>query len=430
MANMTQEMYGAQGKVGNKVYYRANGKTVVREKVTPKNPKTTAQTLQRVILAQVGLTYKAFKDLCDHSFEGYTMGAQSMNRFKKLNCDYCRDRASEINQAGLSLAEFYNFQPIGSSKFVPGAAIIAQGSLPQIFVSLGQDELGLEVAKVAVAENTYAGVCSALRLKRGDQLTFVTVNKVNGNYAVEKARIILDPRNLDGSGASMSTTFVDAEGNVLMPSRRNSGNIYLNFDAEGGQLEFIAEPANGAVPVAAGIIASRKSGDDWLRSNTQLVISEENIGSDLCGLWTAVEQSYQAAEIVVENEYYLNNAGEGGSQGSGESSGGYTPSTDPQYSNTVGINGVNQTISGGSVNTTAPLNTVVINGSNLSEADVYAVKQGSADHINPTKTATTATFSTLNGQAGDRFDFYKGGTQWFSITVSAPGGDTPGSDQD
>lgn len=37
---MTQEMYGATGRVGNKTYYRSNGKTIAREAITPKNPKT------------------------------------------------------------------------------------------------------------------------------------------------------------------------------------------------------------------------------------------------------------------------------------------------------------------------------------------------------------------------------------------------------
>lgn len=424
---MSQQMYGASGKVGNIVYYRsAIGKTVAREKVTPKNPKTTAQTIQRVIIAQVGLTYKAFKSICDHSFEGYSMGAQCSNRFRKLNCDYCRDRASQINLAGLSLAEFYNFQPIGSTKFVPGAAIIAQGSLPQIFVTMGQNALGLQVAKVAVSANTYKGVCDSLRLQRGDQLTFVTVNKVNGTYVVEKARVILDPRNVDGSGAAMSTAFIDNEGNVLMPSRRNNGNIYLNFDTTNGQLEFIAEPQNGAVPVAAAIIASRKSGDKWLRSNAQLVIDEAAMGTDLCGLWTAVERSYAAAEIDVDNEAYLNNAGEGGSQGSGESSGGYTPSTDPTYNQSVSFNGVSQNVSGGSVGVSAPLSTVVISGTNLTGSDCYAVKQGSEAHINPTKTASTLTFNNLSGTASDVFRFYKNDTLWFTVTVSAGGSDQGG----
>ena len=44
MAEMTQEMYGATGRVGNKTYYRSNGKTIAREVVTPKNPKTHSLT--------------------------------------------------------------------------------------------------------------------------------------------------------------------------------------------------------------------------------------------------------------------------------------------------------------------------------------------------------------------------------------------------
>ena len=58
---MTQEMYGAEGRVGNKTYYRSNVKTVAREVVTPKNPKTNAQTIQRVIAGQVNKSYKKFK---------------------------------------------------------------------------------------------------------------------------------------------------------------------------------------------------------------------------------------------------------------------------------------------------------------------------------------------------------------------------------
>ena len=42
MAEMNQEMYGATGRVGNKTYYRSNGKTIAREVVTPKNPRPTA----------------------------------------------------------------------------------------------------------------------------------------------------------------------------------------------------------------------------------------------------------------------------------------------------------------------------------------------------------------------------------------------------
>ena len=53
MSQMNQEMYGATGKVGNKTYYQRDGKTIGRIIVTPKNPKTDAQTLQRILVKVV-----------------------------------------------------------------------------------------------------------------------------------------------------------------------------------------------------------------------------------------------------------------------------------------------------------------------------------------------------------------------------------------
>ena len=59
-------------------------------------------------------------------------------------------------------------------------------------------------------------------------------------------------------------------------------------------------------------------------------------------------------------------------------------------------------------------------------------KQGSDVRISPTsRTATAITFSGLNGVAGDRFNFYKAeGELWFTVTVSAPGGDIDPNNDD
>lgn len=413
---MNQEMYGATGKVGNKVYYRANGKTVVREAVDPKNPKTDAQTIQRVIAAQVGKSYNKFRDICDHSFEGVATGAASMNRFRKLNMRYARSRAAEIQQTGNSLAQFYNFQPIGSTKWVPGAVIIAQGQLPKVEVYVGQHTSGIYVGSLPIETNTYAGVCSKLGLKRGDQLTFICVNKFDGEYSVNKARVILDPRNQDGSGAAMSTPFVQ-DGAIQLPNWKNNGSFdFLNVT--GSDVNFVV---GRGTTVAVAVIASRKDGNDWLYSNATLVLSEEACGSDLYSLWDAMQNSYQANDIDLESELYLHNAGEGGGQGASQSA--PTPSTDPTYSNTVQLNGISQSVAGGSVGITAPFNTAVITGTNLSEAPVSALKSGSQERISPTsKTATTITFSELNGAAEDVFTFYKGDNVWFTVQVSAAGG--------
>lgn len=61
-----------------------------------KNPKTNAQTVQRILMKVVVMAYVMLKDICNHSFEGFTNGLQCMNKFKKLNLKYLRERASTL----------------------------------------------------------------------------------------------------------------------------------------------------------------------------------------------------------------------------------------------------------------------------------------------------------------------------------------------
>ena len=418
---MTSDMYGAQGRVGNKTYYRSNGKTVAREIVAVKNPKTNLQTLQRVIAKQVNMSYKMLKNICDHSFEGITNGANCAAKFRKLNMRNLRAKAAELQAAGQSLAQFYNFQPISSEKWVPGALILSHGQLPKIAVNVIQDDLGLYMASMPVAENTYAGVINTLGLRRGDQLTFLTVEKYLGEYQVRYIRVILDPRNEDGSGAALSTAFI-TDGAITKPSRRNQG-AFSALEYADGAVRFCLAP-NGATLVAAAVIASRKDGDEWLRSNAELAISEAACGSDKCSLWDAIESSYASDDIDLESDLYLNNAGQGGAQGETQESA--TPSTDPTYSNTAVINGVSQNIAGGSASVTAPITSIVVNGTALADAPVTARIAGADSDIQPTsKTATAITFSGLNIAAGGSITVKKNGTAWFTVTGEEPGGDGP-----
>lgn len=384
---MTQEMYGAQGRVGNKTYYRApSGATVARTVVTPKNPKTQAQTYQRVIAKQVSACYAKMKEICDHSFEGVTMGAESMNRFRKLNLVTLRSRAAEIQNAGISLAEFYQFQPIGSEKFVPAAVIISEGSLPK--VKAGIDSQSSKMTLVVNNANTYRAIIEEWGLRRGDQLTFVAVTKdSDGDYNFKYSRVILDPRNPDGSGASLDSPFVTDTHVVNLPNSRNKGNLTVDFSGSKLYIGLDEDPM-----AAAGIIVSRKSGDYQFRSNCKLVLDETVIGKDLCGLETAVQLSYSTSEIYVENEVYLNNSGVGGSEGS--SSGASTSDPDaPSFSTNAIINGASQNVNG--TTSVSSLKSLVVNGRNLTEENVYAMvgTERKAATINAAKTQATFTWA-------------------------------------
>ena len=303
MAEMTKDMYGATGKFGNKVFYHRGGKTFVRTITRPKNPKTEAQSLGRVLLKAVNKTYSKLKGICDHSFEECDNSFDSMNKFKRVNLKYLREHAATLLDSDQGLDSFYQFTPLQSEKWTPFAAIISEGHLP--VVSVGIDAAGGHKATVSCAGRTYADFVTAWSLQRGDMVTFVTIQKREGEYLTEIARLVLDPCNADGSGAPMTNEIVNSEGEFPCSNRMNELN-FSTFEFDTDHFNFVL--GRGGDVVAAGIIVSRETmNSNWLRSNCQLVLNEEGFGSDLCSLAKAVEDSYKKS-IDIESEYYLNNA--------------------------------------------------------------------------------------------------------------------------
>jgi len=390
-----------------------------------KNPKTNAQTVQRILMKVVVMAYVMLKDICNHSFEGFTNGLECMNKFKKLNLKYLRERASTLQALGQSLSQFFQFIPLQSEKWTPFAAIISQGHLPEIEVTI--DATQGHVAYVNSPSPTYADLINTWGLQRGDQLTFVTVQKRQGKYEVNYARIVLNPRNADGSGAPMTTEIVNSQGEFPCSNWKNRLN-FSTFEFDTDHFNFVL--GRGGIVVAAGIIVSRKDkSGGWFRSNSQLVLNEAGFGDDLCSLAEAVEKSYAAYDIDMESEFYLNNAGTSGTGSTeevtpGGGSGGVTPGQ-PIYNTMATINGVSQSIAGGSVTATAPVTSVAISGTNLDEVTFTAKVDGAGDAINPTShDATSAAFTGLNVEAGHSLVVYRGGNVWFTITAQASGGGT------
>ena len=387
-----------------------------------KNPKTTAQTLQRVLVKVVALAYAMLKTICNHSFEGVTNGFQCMNKFKKVNLRYLRERAATLQSLGQSLNQFYQFMPLQSEKWSPFAAIISMGHLPEVSVSI--DAEGGHKAYVNSPSRTYADFVNSWGLQRGDQVTFVTVQKRQGKYEVNYARIVLNPRNADGSGAPMTTEIVDSQGEFPCSNWKNQLK-FSTFEFDTDHFNFVL--GHGGDVVAAGIIVSRKDkSGGWFRSNCQLVLNEAGFGSDLCSLSEAVERSYATYEIDMESEFYLNNAGTGGTGTTDDvtpsGGGGVTPGN-PVYDTSATINGVSQSIGGGNVNATAPITRVAVSGSNLADVVFTAKVDGTGEAINPTShDANGATFTGLNVEAGHNLVIYRGGSVWFTITALSSGG--------
>lgn len=412
------QLAGAQGKVGSIVYQKsASGDTVARQYVVPKNPKTLAQRFQRVITKTVGENYKKMKFICDHSFEGRSMGYACANRFRSLNAVRFRERAAYLQAQGISLYEYFNFIGIGSTKYAPAAVFVSEGSLQQVYTSIAGGKLVL----AGVAENTYKAIMDACHAQRGDQMTFVTVEKnTNNDYNFQFARVILDPRQNNGA-AALSVAFLGDNNAINCPNQRNNGS-FAAIAINGTNLE--VKLTSGTV-VAAGIIMSRKSGQTWLRSTCQLALSEEGLGEDALSLMQAAEEGDSPAYIDLDSEQYLNNAGVGGAEGSSSA-----PTTDPDaptLSNTASINGASQSITGGSVAVTS-LTSVALNGSNLSGA-AFTMKKNNGADVAPTTSGDSSVAWTIEGAVvNDSYKFYMDGVLKLTVNVIQSGGGAGGND--
>lgn len=302
---------GAKGKVAGTTIYQSNGETVMRViNRSVKNPRTTAQLIQRIITKTVAKQYSAMKEIVDHSFEGVTAGAKTMAMFRSVNNTLLRERIAAAQQAGDKFDEMFNFIPLKTNKFIPAVVQLSDGSLPQINLSSAVDNAIINIGKT----NTYQGVLDKFGLERGDQLTFITVENINDGYVFNYCRVILDPREPDGSSAPLSTAFVGNANTVVKPSFRNEGSFkVLSYESETGDMKFSIKDDT---VVAAAVIVSRKVNNEWLRSKSVLKVANTEAfpEGDMISLQEALDLAIQGSEIYTDSQRYLNNAGVGGPQ--------------------------------------------------------------------------------------------------------------------
>ena len=296
----------ARGKVGSLVFARANGQQIVRSRAeVVRNPQTTTQMVQRIVLNTVAQAYSRMVAITDHSFEGIQKGQKSMSYFMSKNMENLRARISQEIAAG---GDFYGvsaFTPVGQNGFAPNAYMIAKGTLPEIPVTYPQDSQIL--ARIGFSGGTYGDLINAFGLQRGDQLTFVAMHGTAGKKTdFHFARIILDPVNEAGEPQPLSVDLV-VNGAINCPSPRNEGS-FSTIAFSDNQLEF---GFAGTTMTGAAVIVSRKNADgSWLRSNATILLDESRVQGFFYNLGEALDL-LAGSDINAVNSLYLNNSGQG-----------------------------------------------------------------------------------------------------------------------
>lgn len=343
MAQISSPFVGiAKGKLGEGVYYRAGGKTLARARNRqPRNPKSTAQCMQRLTFSTATRTAKLLREIVSHSFEGVEYGQVSINHFVKLAADTIK--LGMANPIVVGVTPYVPAVPLGESTEELGTIAsfpVSTGSIPSLNVFLPQvhsddpmsGERALAIRGIAGAPSatiTFADLAS-LGFAVGTQYTFIfltgkSFTKAGRDFYTAK-KVLIARVNFKSDADSDTPVFLtDGEGGFTL----NPEVVEVETSTNYQQLIFSVlnpaeegKPANGWKVTAtdgnahAGtIIASRYENGTWRRSSQVLVnmAGEYRDNPDEPGLgsttaWNSLTDLLNdiVGEGAYPNDWYLN----------------------------------------------------------------------------------------------------------------------------
>lgn len=288
----------ARGSVGAVTYYVANGQQIAREKATEvKNPKSSAQAAQRMKMAPAQKFFEELSGIVNHSWQGVKYGNASRQKF-------------------MSEAMKQNGGPYvvkGTTTFVPGTYLIADGSLPEIKGKYVDGYLGFKTNLRFNVTGDYTRVsfvndiiANNPNFEIGDKLTFIAIIGIRTAAAANSPltsifytvtrQVILRQQLEDGETDDFETMWTHLE--------TQDGYMLVDLDNSPYQT------GNNGNATAFAIIHSRgQNENNDMRSKTRFAITDQVYNT----FYT--ESAYKLALASYQNtsnaplgaEWYLNN---------------------------------------------------------------------------------------------------------------------------
>ena len=276
MAKATGIASQARGKVGNVVYYLSKNRagrleqTVKGYQPVVANPQSYAQALARVPIGPVQRVCSALLPLIQRGFEGTAYGEPSKSEFLSLNLRNFRGP----------------FMTKGAVMVPPGPMIISKGSLATVAVdnidcAVDTGYVTFKLNYSGHTSNSTKGQITMRLLARntqlvvGEQLTFVIVILVNGEYQYRYESLFLDPKDTSSPRGVLGWL-------------ENKGEL----------IRFAAENApNEASIIAAACIRSQAFGESSFKRSTAILecCSDAELYNDDAAVRAAVA-SYRTGE--------------------------------------------------------------------------------------------------------------------------------------
>lgn len=290
-----------KGKLGNIVGYKGrNGQRLARIRQTEvKNPKTVAQTIQRLIIATAARAYGRMKSIVDHSFEGVTYGGPTQSEFLKQAANDLRSYFAN-NYPDFQIDDQLALIGLSWPNNAMGSGVglmISRGTLPTIPAEIVSELL---VFGAELEGSTIADVMAAVGAKKGDQITICGLSY--GEWF--ESRYVI---NNDATAEQLAASWDGTASAAAFDPQSSVGTHQLIIDND----RLTVEDAT-----AFAVILSRKSGNVWQRS-TQRLYSTDGVD-----VWVAEADELPAnvllawmegtTPIETENPYYLNQAEQAG----------------------------------------------------------------------------------------------------------------------
>lgn len=327
MATISSPWVGiSKGKLGEGVYYHANGKQLARARNRqPANPRTDKQAVQRMVLASAAKAIAALRPLYDHSAEGVQVGQQSIFHWQRNLTQGFRAAAAsgiDLTSGNAPAADF-------AIKGAPMIAVydgmpLSEGRLTlRPIISLNDGVLLLSAADAVTSTITsqaeYEAELAKMGIEPGDQLTFVYIG-INTSQPVASFG---NETDFAGIARYARVTFVsqipeDFSGTLLVDGDFNSALIaksegvfpMLTSETSGGNPAIGFEPIlpDGFKTIAATIVRSQlqTNGKTWYNSAKFVKDSNNFDENDASGTYPSYMDN--AEGIDVGSPLYLKNA--------------------------------------------------------------------------------------------------------------------------
>lgn len=314
-----------RGSIGDVTFYRADGQQLSRVRNRrPKNPKTEAQLYQRAIMATVVKAYQSGKEIFDHSFQGFSVGAACQRQFMSLNAKMLRQLvATDINTPIATNSQKARVVAPGVSAPVANPFIISRGSYQQNLFTYNETSHAFEMPNATSGE-TVAAYAQRVGLIAGDIYTVIAF--------AERKGIAYQSPNWDDALASVNycdfgwVRMIVKSGLSSITNEFSSLSQIFNFETSGGNFESAGtvigsfasdDPITLAQLLgnygssytetgALGMIRSRLDQD--LRSDSELYVNYGSTADDMFGIasdyildeWVNSTTSVGNSELILE----------------------------------------------------------------------------------------------------------------------------------